>query len=254
MTLGTAPFNLTFSFENGLCPERESSKRTLSDVKNIFYDIAEAEKLLVSENPLIYEFYELPMPQEDGDLAFEENYFEFQLTEFSVNPKLGMTSGTTYNVFGDNLVIDKMPEDHVRGAAKMYRTTCFDQIGGPQIVLGWDTLDELKAQMLGWETKSYKNLVLKHYKPIGFKQKKTARRELLAGERLNYLGYHPLFAILKCLYNIKRKPYIVGGILMLAGYLGAVISGSERNPDREMIRFYRKKQMKRLSGMVGFSN
>jgi len=190
----------------------------------------------------------------DGDLAFEENYFEFQLTEFSVNPKLGMTSGTTYNVFGDNLVIDKMPEDHVRGAAKMYRTTCFDQIGGPQIVLGWDTLDELKAQMLGWETKSYKNLVLKHYKPIGFKQKKTSRRELLAGERLNYLGYHPLFAILKCLYNIKRKPYIVGGILMLAGYLGAVISGSERNPDREMIRFYRKKQMKRLSGMVGFSN
>jgi len=70
MTLGTAPFNLTFSFENGLCPERESSKRTLSDVKTIFYDIAEAEKLLVSENPLIYEFYELPMPQEDGDLAF----------------------------------------------------------------------------------------------------------------------------------------------------------------------------------------
>ena len=70
MTLGTVPFSLIFSLENGLCPERESSKRTLSDVKNIFYDIAEAEKLLASENPLIYEFYELPMPQEDGDLAF----------------------------------------------------------------------------------------------------------------------------------------------------------------------------------------
>ena len=70
MTLGTAPFNLIFSLENGLCPERESSKRYLSDVKNIFYDSAGAEKILSTDNPLIYEFYELPMPQNEGDLAF----------------------------------------------------------------------------------------------------------------------------------------------------------------------------------------
>ncbi|MCB0805052.1 MAG: glycosyltransferase family 2 protein [Bacteroidales bacterium] len=189
----------------------------------------------------------------DADLSFEPDYFEFLLNEFAQNPKMGMASGTTYNVFGENLVIDKMPEDHVRGAAKMYRKECFDQIGGIQVVLGWDTLDELKAQMLGWETRSYKHLVLKHYKPIGFKQKNTLKRELLAGERLNYLGYHPLFAILKCFYNLRRKPFLVGGALMFAGYLGAVLGGGEKNPDKEMVKFYRKKQMKRLSEMVGFS-
>ena len=70
MALGNASFNLTFSLENGLCPERESSKRYLSDVKNIFYDTAETEKKLAAGNQLIYEFYELPMPQDDGDLAF----------------------------------------------------------------------------------------------------------------------------------------------------------------------------------------
>ena len=189
----------------------------------------------------------------DGDLSFEPDYFHFQLKEFETNRKLGMTSVTTDNVFGEKLVKDKMPEDHVRGAAKMYRKTCFDQIGGIQVVLGWDTLDELKAQMLGWETRSYPHLVLKHYKPIGFKQKKTIKREMLAGERLNYLGYHPLFAVLKCFYNFKRKPFLVGGALMLTGYLGAIITGREKNPDREMIKFYRRKQMKRLSAMVGFS-
>jgi len=70
MTLGNAPFNLIFSLDNGLCPERESSKRYLSDVKSIFYDTAEAEKRLTADDQLIYEFYELPMPQDNGDLAF----------------------------------------------------------------------------------------------------------------------------------------------------------------------------------------
>jgi glucose-6-phosphate isomerase len=70
MTLGNSSFNLIFNPENGLCPERESSKRYLSDVKAIFYDTAEAEKMLAADDRLIYEFYELPMPQDDGDLAF----------------------------------------------------------------------------------------------------------------------------------------------------------------------------------------
>jgi glucose-6-phosphate isomerase len=70
MTLGNASFDLMFSLENGLCPERESPKRYLSDVKTIFYDTVEAEKMLTADDQLIYEFYELPMPQDDSDLAF----------------------------------------------------------------------------------------------------------------------------------------------------------------------------------------
>ena len=70
MTLGKVPFNLIFNLENGQCPERESSKRYLSDVKSIFYDTAEAEKILTDDDQLIYEFYELPMLQDSGDMAF----------------------------------------------------------------------------------------------------------------------------------------------------------------------------------------
>ena len=71
MTFGKAPFNLMFNLENGQCSERESSKRYLSDVKNIFYATAEAEKKLAADDQLIYEFYELPMLQDSGDLALE---------------------------------------------------------------------------------------------------------------------------------------------------------------------------------------
>ena len=70
MKIGDTPFQLLFNIDSGLCPERESSKRYLSDVKGIFYDTAEAERRLAVDDRLIYEFYELPMLQDSGDLAF----------------------------------------------------------------------------------------------------------------------------------------------------------------------------------------
>lgn len=188
----------------------------------------------------------------DGDLSFDQNYFEFLLYEFEKNPNLGLASGTTYNVKGEKLIIDKMPEDHVRGAAKMYRRRCFEDIGGLPVVLGWDTIDELKAQLKGWETRSYQDLILKHYKPIGFNQKKTLKKELLAGERLHFMGYHPLFAILKCIYEIKNKPIFLRGILMLIGYFEAILFKLETFDDKEVIKHLRKKQLKRLKKPFSF--
>ena len=183
----------------------------------------------------------------DGDLKFEPNYYEFQLNKFAENPKLGMTSGKTYQPKGEKLVLDIMPDDHVRGPAKMYKRECFDAIGGLPKVLGWDTIDELKAQMLGWETRSYKELVLIHYKPIGFKQKKTFKREFIAGERQHYLGYHPLFALSRGVYRMLQKPFIIAGIINIVGFIYAEIKKTNQIPDKEMIKHLRKKQLQRLT-------
>jgi glycosyltransferase involved in cell wall biosynthesis len=182
----------------------------------------------------------------DADLSFEKDYFEFQLKEFALNPKLGMTSGVTYMPNGNGLVMDKMPEDHVRGAAKMYRRECFEQIGGLQQVLGWDTIDELSAQHSGWTTRSYRNLVLIHYKPIGIKQTNLIKRELLAGDRQYYLGYHPMFAIGKNLYRMMQRPFFVAGFLNLIGFFKSCFQRKERI-EPELIKHLRKKQVQRMT-------
>jgi len=182
----------------------------------------------------------------DGDLEFEKGYFEYLLKKFEENPKLGMASGTTYLVKRGKLVMDIMPDDHVRGPAKMYKRACWDAIGGLPSVLGWDTLDELKAQVLGWETKSYKDLVLIHYKPIGYKQKKIFKREVKAGERQHYLGYLPAFAISRGFYRMLQKPYVIAGILNIYGFIKSELAGSERIKDKDIIRHLRKKQKERL--------
>ena len=59
-------FDLTTGFSN----TAETTKRTLSQMKEMFFDSTAATKILETEDPLIYEFHELGCPERAGDLAF----------------------------------------------------------------------------------------------------------------------------------------------------------------------------------------
>ena len=66
----TKSFPVDFSLATGLSKTAESSKRYLSGVKNMFLDTAAADKMLEEGDPLVYEFYELGVPDDAGDIAF----------------------------------------------------------------------------------------------------------------------------------------------------------------------------------------
>ncbi|MDR2163617.1 MAG: glucose-6-phosphate isomerase [Clostridiales Family XIII bacterium] len=66
----TRSFTVDFSLVTGLSGTAESSKRYLSKVAGMFYDDAAATELLKGGDPLIYEFYELGVPELPGDIAF----------------------------------------------------------------------------------------------------------------------------------------------------------------------------------------
>jgi glycosyltransferase involved in cell wall biosynthesis len=193
----------------------------------------------------------------DGDLSFEPFYFEKLFQKFKENPRLGMASGKTYVPEGKRLVLERCPDYHVRGASKVYKKECFKQIGGLSATLGWDTIDELKAQMKGWETRSYKDLVLLHYKRIGLRQKGITKGWFLGGQRFYYIGYHPIFIIAKGIYRMFDKPYIIGGLAIIFGYFKALLRKEKQINDKEMIRFLRKQQLRRLifrKPLVGNNN
>jgi glucose-6-phosphate isomerase len=63
-------FTMLFNLTDGKSPDRSSIKRHLADVRQMFVDAAEADRILEKENPLVYEFYELGIPSHAGDLAF----------------------------------------------------------------------------------------------------------------------------------------------------------------------------------------
>ena len=48
--------------------------------------------------------------------------------------------------------------DHVRGATRAYRAACFEHVTPLEQRMGWDGIDELKAQVAGWKTRSLPDL------------------------------------------------------------------------------------------------
>jgi glucose-6-phosphate isomerase len=63
-------FQIDFDTAAGTSKTAESTKRRLSQMKGMFYDLKSAEAVLKKEDPVIYEFYELGCPERAGDLAF----------------------------------------------------------------------------------------------------------------------------------------------------------------------------------------
>lgn len=64
------PSSLFFDLVSGLSPDFPTSKRYLSNMKGMFYDEKAYDAMLEKENPLLYEFHEMNVPEEVGDLAF----------------------------------------------------------------------------------------------------------------------------------------------------------------------------------------
>jgi hypothetical protein len=52
------------------------------------------------------------------------------------------------------------------------------------------------------------------------------------------------------LYNIRKRPYILGGLLTLLGYLWAMLHGAERTIPEELMQLRRNDQMQRLRGIL----
>lgn len=63
-------FLVDFDLESGKSKKAETTKRYLSQMKDMFNDVEAAHKILESDDPLIYEFHELGCPERAGDLAF----------------------------------------------------------------------------------------------------------------------------------------------------------------------------------------
>lgn len=63
-------FLVDFALQGGLSSTANSTKRYLSQMKEMYSDTAAAEKELETGDPVVYEFYELGAPELPGDIAF----------------------------------------------------------------------------------------------------------------------------------------------------------------------------------------
>lgn len=182
----------------------------------------------------------------DVDLSFDAVYFEELFRRFAESPSLGIAGGALYIFRSGRWLLDKAPSDNVLGPTKVYRRACFEQIGGLVRSLGWDAIDELKAQLLGWQTRTFRDLVVLHHRPIG-KRSGAINGGLEHGKGAYFMGSHPLFVLARGVYRMGRdRPLIIAGLGILLGYFGSWIRKEPRIDDSELIAFLRRKQLRRL--------
>lgn len=181
----------------------------------------------------------------DGDLSFAPNYFEGCFEEFVADPSLGVGGGVLFCEENGTLREEVNPHFHVRGPTKIYRRLCWDRMGGLIKAPGWDTADELKANMLGWTSRSFRSVAAIHRRPTGAAQ--GSWRDAVKNGRADYIvGYHPIFMLVKSVRRSFEQPYFVDGGGHLWGYISGYLKGVPQVEDRALIRYTRRQQIRRL--------
>jgi poly-beta-1,6-N-acetyl-D-glucosamine synthase len=60
------------------------------------------------------------------------------------------------------------------------------------------------------------------------------------------IGNHPVWEMFRTAYQMTKKPVIIGGVALGAGYLWACVRRTERPVSGELMRFHRREQISRL--------
>lgn len=184
----------------------------------------------------------------DGDLSFSTDYFERCLARFLKQKRLGIAGGMVCYDDGwqakEEAVGD--PLFHVRGAVKIYRRACWDQISPLVRAPGWDTIDEVKANMLGWNSRTFRDIIVIQHKPTG--RADGNWRNWYKNGRANYIsGYHPIFMLGKCIRRMLRNPFSLEAITLWIGFCSGYTNRIPQIEDQDVIRYLRQQQLRRLT-------
>jgi glycosyltransferase involved in cell wall biosynthesis len=187
----------------------------------------------------------------DGDLDLAPATLATLERELEHDPQLGIVGAyLSIRTPTGRLVREDCPPQHVRGATKLYRTSCLEQISPLPAMLGWDTIDDAHARMCGWRTGSVEipGGDPLHLRPTGaFDGRQRAFRRW--GACAWGFGAHPLWVALGAIRRMGKRPYVVCG---LSYALGWALAGLRRQPraDAAIRRHVRGEQLLALRRLI----
>ena len=189
----------------------------------------------------------------DADVTLEPDHFEFLLSQFRSDKRLGVAGTVFLEPGGYNSATDSFEgQTYVSGQCQLFRRQCFEEIGGyvPSKAGGVDLMAVTTARMIGWKTRSFREKSFLHHRPLGTAERDVFAKNVAYGKKDYILGGHPLWELCRCMYQMTKRPYVVGGAALFTGFVLSCLRRTERPVSPELMRFHRREQMLKLTSIL----
>lgn len=184
----------------------------------------------------------------DLDLRLPPRYFEILMERMAANPRIATCSGKAYIEENGLLVHERHGDETSLGMSKFYRVSCFKEIGGFVREVMWDGIDCHRCRMNGWIACSWDEPALRfvHLRPMGSSEKSIVAGRIRHGYGQYFMGTGFLFMTASALYRINEKPYVLGSLAILWGWIKSALQRKLRYDDAEFRKFLRRYQWRSL--------
>jgi biofilm PGA synthesis N-glycosyltransferase PgaC len=184
----------------------------------------------------------------DGDASFDNDHFAFLLQKLAEDSTLGLV-GTAFRESSNSTYDYRFVSlDHVTGICQLFRRKCFEDIGGYVPAKGGavDRIANIAARMKGWKTRTFTERVYFHHRRMSTAEQGILKARFKDGAKDHAVGSHPLWELFRAIYQMKNEPLVIGGAVLLLGYVWSGVRGVPRPVSEEMVKFVRREQMERL--------
>ena len=184
----------------------------------------------------------------DADISFDDpDYFAFLLKKFELDPRLGV-AGAPFREGTIQYDYRFSRKEHVSGACQLFRRQCFDSIGGyvPIKEGAIDLVAVVTARMNGWRTETFPEKFCIHHRQMGTAKEGFVKATFKSGYGDYRMGVHPLWQLFRSIYQMSRKPLLIGGLLLLAGYVWAIVKRPEKPVSTQFVTFRGTEQIQWL--------
>ena len=185
----------------------------------------------------------------DLDLLLPPRYFEILMQKMQADPAIATCSGKAYIEENGVLVNERHGDETSLGMTKFYRVSCFKAIGGFVREVMWDGIDCHRCRMKGWVACSWNEPDLRfvHLRPMGSSQTGIYTGRMRHGYGQYFMGTSLIFMMASSASRLNQKPYFLGSVAMLWGYLKSALQRKPRYGDREFRLFLRAYQWRVLT-------
>lgn len=178
----------------------------------------------------------------DADVSVEPEFFAGILDAFESDPTLGIASGTCLEERDGEWREWILLGDHCWGPTRSYRRACLDIVLPLDDGIGYASIDETKARLAGFRSRTLRNLPFRHHRPEGAGEGGRWKSWEGQGAAAHYTRYRFSYLLARSAYRMRSDLYAAA---LVTGYLKCALRRRPRYSDPRVLEALREQQRAR---------